>query len=100
MNETAKPFASGLKLPGRGAGQPAHVIVVGNEKGGAGKSTVAMHLVVALMRMGRVVGAIDLRQRHSLVDVVAEHAPLVMQKLGGIRIKGEVLDVKIATAEE
>ena len=47
-----------------------------------------------------VVGAIDLRQRHSLVDVVAEHAPLVMQKLGGIRIKGEVLDVKIATAEE
>lgn len=65
MNETAKPFASGLKLPGRGAGQPAHVIVVGNEKGGAGKSTVAMHLVVALMRMGRVVGAIDLdvRQR-------------------------------------
>ena len=65
MNETAKPFASGLKLPGRGAGQPAHVIVVGNEKGGAGKSTVAMHLVVALLRMGRVVGAIDLdvRQR-------------------------------------
>lgn len=65
MHETAKPFASGLKLPGRSAGQPAHVIVVGNEKGGAGKSTVAMHLVVALMRMGRVVGAIDLdvRQR-------------------------------------
>lgn len=65
MNETANPFASGLKRPGRGSGQPAHVIVVGNEKGGAGKSTVAMHLVVALMRMGRVVGAIDLdvRQR-------------------------------------
>ena len=65
MNETANPFASGLKRSGRGSGQPAHVIVVGNEKGGAGKSTVAMHLVVALMRMGRVVGAIDLdvRQR-------------------------------------
>ncbi|MEO0467401.1 MAG: division plane positioning ATPase MipZ, partial [Pseudomonadota bacterium] len=26
------------------------VIVVGNEKGGAGKSTVAMHVSVALMR--------------------------------------------------
>jgi chromosome partitioning protein len=30
----------------------AHVIVVGNQKGGAGKSTVAMHVIVALMRMG------------------------------------------------
>ena len=41
------------------------VIVVGNEKGGAGKSTVSMHLTVALMRMGRRVGIIDLdvRQR-------------------------------------
>ena len=43
----------------------AHVIVVGNEKGGAGKSTVAMHLSVALMRMGKRVGLLDLdvRQR-------------------------------------
>lgn len=43
----------------------AHVIVVGNEKGGAGKSTVAMHLSVALMRMGKKVGLLDLdvRQR-------------------------------------
>lgn len=41
------------------------VIIVGNEKGGAGKSTVAMHLTVALMRMGSCVGVIDLdvRQR-------------------------------------
>jgi chromosome partitioning protein len=43
----------------------AHVVVVGNEKGGAGKSTVAMHLTVALLKMGMPVGAIDLdlRQR-------------------------------------
>jgi chromosome partitioning protein len=43
----------------------AHIIVVGNEKGGAGKSTVAMHLATALARMGHRVGTldIDLRQR-------------------------------------
>ncbi len=43
----------------------AHIIVVGNEKGGAGKSTVAMHLTVALLRMGMKVGILDLdvRQR-------------------------------------
>ena len=43
----------------------ARVIVVGNEKGGAGKSTVAMHLGIALLRTGLTVGVIDLdvRQR-------------------------------------
>lgn len=43
----------------------AHIIVVGNQKGGAGKSTVAMHVLVSLMRMGRRTGALDLdvRQR-------------------------------------
>jgi chromosome partitioning protein len=47
------------------APRAAHVIVVGNQKGGAGKSTVAMHVIVALMRMGRRTGAMDLdvRQR-------------------------------------
>ena len=45
--------------------QRTHVIVVGNQKGGAGKSTVAMHVIVALMRMGRRTGVLDLdvRQR-------------------------------------
>ncbi len=43
----------------------SHVIVVGNEKGGAGKSTVAIHLAVALMRMGKSVGVIDLDLRQA-----------------------------------
>lgn len=39
------------------------VIVVGNEKGGSGKTTVAMHLTIALMRSGYRVGAVDLDLR-------------------------------------
>ena len=43
----------------------AHIIVTGNEKGGSGKSTTAMHVATALARMGHRVGALDLdiRQR-------------------------------------
>jgi len=43
----------------------AHIIVVGNEKGGAGKSTVSMHVATALSRAGKQVGVLDLdlRQR-------------------------------------
>ena len=41
----------------------AHIIVVGNEKGGAGKSTVSMHVATALARMGHVVSCLDLDLR-------------------------------------
>ncbi|MEZ6022173.1 MAG: division plane positioning ATPase MipZ [Hyphomonadaceae bacterium] len=59
----------------------AHVIVVGNQKGGAGKSTVAMHLVVALMRMGRRTGVIDLdiRQR-SLTRYIENRGRLIASR--------------------
>ncbi|MBL4595313.1 MAG: AAA family ATPase [Robiginitomaculum sp.] len=42
-----------------------YTIVVGNEKGGAGKSTIAFHIAIALLRSGAKVGVIDLdvRQR-------------------------------------
>ena len=41
----------------------ARVIVVGNEKGGAGKSTIAIHLATALMHGGGKVAVIDLDLR-------------------------------------
>ncbi|MFB2533125.1 division plane positioning ATPase MipZ [Paracoccus sp. p4-l81] len=43
----------------------AHIIVTGNEKGGSGKSTTAMHVATALARNGHRVAALDLdvRQR-------------------------------------
>lgn len=45
--------------------QSAHVIVLGNEKGGSGKSTTAVHICAALLHAGLKVGALDLdgRQR-------------------------------------
>ena len=39
------------------------VVVFGNEKGGSGKSTCAMHLIVGLLRVGHTVGSIDLDTR-------------------------------------
>src|SRR5215470_1832886 len=41
----------------------AHVVVLGNEKGGSGKSTTAMHVAVALMNVGQRVATIDLDSR-------------------------------------
>ena len=38
-----------------------------------------------------IVGAVDIHQRHSLVDIANEHAPLVISKLAGVRLKGELL---------
>src|SRR6202789_1364871 len=41
----------------------AHIIVFGNEKGGSGKTTAAMHVAVTLARSGKKVAAIDLDSR-------------------------------------
>ena len=41
----------------------AHVVVVGNEKGGSGKSTTAMHLIVGLLKQDRSVASIDVDSR-------------------------------------
>ena len=49
------------------------VIVLGNEKGGTGKSTIAMHLVVALLRQGKSVGSIDLDARQATLSRYAEN---------------------------
>jgi chromosome partitioning protein len=55
------PEAASIRF---GTGRPGpHVIVLGNEKGGSGKSTTAMHLAVALLKSGYTVGTIDLDAR-------------------------------------
>jgi chromosome partitioning protein len=47
----------------RPAARNAHVIVLGNEKGGSGKTTTAMHIVVALLKMGHRVATVDTDSR-------------------------------------
>lgn len=41
----------------------SHVIVVANEKGGSGKTTSAMHVVVALLKAGQRVATVDIDSR-------------------------------------
>ncbi len=52
---------------GPGEGRP-YIIVVGNEKGGTGKSTTAMHLIVALAKLDFRLGSIDLDARQSTLS--------------------------------
>jgi len=43
-----------------GAKSSPHVVVIGNQKGGSGKSTFAMHIIVALLKAGKRVASFDL----------------------------------------
>lgn len=56
-------FKADAAEPGSRDDASAHVIVLGNEKGGSGKSTTAMHVAVALMKAGQKVATIDLDSR-------------------------------------
>jgi chromosome partitioning protein len=51
----------------------AHVIVLGNEKGGSGKSTTAMHIAVALLKAGQRVATIDLDSRQKTLTHYVEN---------------------------
>jgi chromosome partitioning protein len=58
------------------------IIVVGNEKGGSGKSTIAMHIAVALMNAGQSVGAIDLDARQRSFTRYIENRRAWAQRTG------------------
>lgn len=51
----------------------SHVIVLGNEKGGSGKTTLAMHLIVALLKCDRRVGSIDIDSRQQSLSRYIEN---------------------------
>ncbi|MDR0630960.1 MAG: division plane positioning ATPase MipZ [Holosporales bacterium] len=45
-----------------------YMVVLGNEKGGTGKSTIAMHLIVSLLRQGARVASLDLDARQGTLS--------------------------------
>src|SRR3954465_7769242 len=62
--------------------RPARMIVVGNEKGGSGKSTVAMHVAVALMKAGQTVAIVDLDSRQRSLTHYVDNRRAWSQRIG------------------
>ncbi|MCX6904875.1 MAG: DbpA RNA binding domain-containing protein [Verrucomicrobia bacterium] len=91
-----KPVAPPPKLSRRTPdGQTCLHINIGSEMG------VALNDVVAAIQgetglPAKVVGAVDIRERHLFVDVVAEQAHGIIAKLNRAEMKGRRLKVKVA----
>lgn len=80
MNEPI--FSAADAAPTLEASKKAHVIVLGNEKGGSGKTTTGMHLIVALLRLGFKVGSIDIDSRQRSLSRYLENRRQTMLKEG------------------
>ncbi|NIA69191.1 AAA family ATPase [Pelagibius litoralis] len=79
----------GIIEQGRNAGarQPEpgpYVVVVGSEKGGTGKSTTAIHLSVALMKMGFTVGTLDLDARQGSLTAFVKNRAAFAERSGQV----------------
>src|SRR5581483_5181703 len=82
---------TGIPIPGEVAPGPtpparavtsARVIVFGNEKGGSGKSTAAMHAIVGLLRSGHTVGSIDVDPRQATLTRYLENRAVLAETKG------------------
>ena len=64
------------------AAEGPYVIVVGSEKGGTGKSTTAIHLSVALMKLGFTVGTLDLDARQGSLSAFIKNREAYAERSG------------------
>ncbi len=104
------PAPQGFDAPAadrRGAAPGPFLITLGNEKGGTGKSTTALHLLVALLKLGYKLGSIDLdgRQgtlshylsnRRALATAIGREVPMPLHRC----IQGSAADDRNAAARE
>ena len=81
------------KRGGGGGPSGAHVIVLGNEKGGSGKSTTAMHIVIALMRAGFEVACVDLDARQRTLARYLENRRAFVAANEGVQV--ELPDLRV-----
>ena len=85
MNEpivSSPVFASSAVAPAALPDKKAHIVVLGNEKGGSGKTTTCMHLIVSLLRLGFTVGSIDIDSRQRSLSRYLENRRQTMLKEG------------------
>jgi len=84
MSNTFQPASNPSIVQSQPARQPgrAHVLVIGNEKGGSGKSTTALHIAVALMSDGARVATLDLDARHGTLSRYVENRAAYARRKG------------------
>jgi chromosome partitioning protein len=76
-----------------------HVIVFGNEKGGSGKSTAAMHIAVALARAGKEVAVIDLDLRQQSLSRQIENRLEWRARAGSTLATPQCLPISASSAQ-
>ncbi len=59
-----------------------HIIVFGNEKGGSGKTTTAMHLIISLLNLGYKVATLDIDLRQASLTRYIENRKRTLDSQG------------------
>ncbi len=75
-------FSAAGNMPVAPQQKKAYVVVLGNEKGGSGKTTTCMHLIISLLRLGFTVGSIDIDSRQRSLSRYLENRRQTMLKEG------------------